>query len=196
MPTVRWKCLCSVSLPTLSPALPNHHRSLPLFYLARTRFHQFILLASNSRRILFQEESPENLSHPRVPACSQVPAIPRGVASSFGGESRCRRTRIPLFSNGETYRWSVQNYPHSDSDYYRCPRRVQGWGTCLCHPIDTLPLRQADTSRQVFITGRPERQICSGFCLAALRPPTDVFKLHEVEHPWSTPILNFSLGHV
>ena len=114
-------------------------------HLAKICFRQFILLASNSRRILFQEESPENLSHPHVPACSQVSAIPRGVASSFGGESRCRQTRIPLFSNGETYRWSVQNYPHSDSDYYRCPRRVQGWGTCLCHPIDTLPLRQADT---------------------------------------------------
>ena len=75
MPTVRWRCLCSVSLPTPSSALPNHHRPLLLFYLARICFHQFILLVSNSRRILFQEECPENLSHPRVPACSQVSAI-------------------------------------------------------------------------------------------------------------------------
>ena len=45
-----------------------------------------------------------------------------------------------------------------------------------------------------FITGRPEQRIRSGFRLVALRLPTDVFKLHEVEHPWSTPILHFSLG--
>ena len=32
-----------------------------------------------------------------------------------------------------------------------------------------------------FITGRPERRIRSGFRLAALRPITEVFKLHDVE---------------
>jgi hypothetical protein len=32
-----------------------------------------------------------------------------------------------------------------------------------------------------FITGRPEPRIRSGFRLAALRPITEVFKLHEVE---------------
>ena len=32
-----------------------------------------------------------------------------------------------------------------------------------------------------FITGRPEPQIRSGFCLESLRPHTDILKLHEVE---------------
>jgi hypothetical protein len=34
-----------------------------------------------------------------------------------------------------------------------------------------------------FITGRPERRIRSGFRLPALRPITEVFKLHDVERP-------------
>ena len=34
-----------------------------------------------------------------------------------------------------------------------------------------------------FITGRPEQRIRSGFRLAALRPITEVFKLHDVERP-------------
>ena len=34
-----------------------------------------------------------------------------------------------------------------------------------------------------FITGRPEHRIRSGFRLPALRPITEVFKLHEVERP-------------
>ena len=34
-----------------------------------------------------------------------------------------------------------------------------------------------------FITGRPEPRIRSGFRLAALRPVTEVFKLHDVERP-------------
>ena len=34
-----------------------------------------------------------------------------------------------------------------------------------------------------FITGRPEQRIRSGFRLAALRPITEVFKLHDVKRP-------------
>jgi hypothetical protein len=34
-----------------------------------------------------------------------------------------------------------------------------------------------------FITGRPEPRVRSGFRLAALRPITEVFKLHDVERP-------------
>ena len=36
---------------------------------------------------------------------------------------------------------------------------------------------------KLFITGQPEPRICSGFHLAALRPITEVLKLHDIKHP-------------
>ena len=47
----------------------------------------------------------------------------------------------------------------------------------LSRYVDQIP------SVKFFITGRPEERIQSGFRLAALRPITEVFKLHEVERP-------------
>ena len=46
--------------------------------------------------------------------------------------------------------------------------------TILSHYVDQIPLFNS-------ITGRPEHWIHSGFRLAALRPITEVFKLHDVE---------------
>ena len=47
----------------------------------------------------------------------------------------------------------------------------------LSRYVDQIP------NVKFFITGRPEPSIRSGFCLAALRPITEVFKLHNVERP-------------
>ena len=47
----------------------------------------------------------------------------------------------------------------------------------LSRYVDRIP------NVKFFITGRPEPQIRSGFRLAALRPITEVFKLHEVKRP-------------
>jgi len=47
--------------------------------------------------------------------------------------------------------------------------------TLSCY-VDQIP------NVKFFITGRPEPRICTGFRLAALRPITEVFKLHDVKH--------------
>jgi len=47
----------------------------------------------------------------------------------------------------------------------------------LSRYVDKIP------NVKFFITGRPEPRIRSGFRLAALRPITEVFKLHDVERP-------------
>jgi len=47
----------------------------------------------------------------------------------------------------------------------------------LSRYVDQIP------NVKFFITGRPEPRIRSGFRLAALRPITEVFKLHDVERP-------------
>ena len=46
----------------------------------------------------------------------------------------------------------------------------------LSRYVDQIP------NVKFFITGRPEPQIHSGFHLAALRPITEVFKLHDIKH--------------
>ena len=46
----------------------------------------------------------------------------------------------------------------------------------LSEHVDQIP------NVKFFITGRPEAQIRSGFCLPSLQPITKEFKLHEVEH--------------
>jgi hypothetical protein len=47
--------------------------------------------------------------------------------------------------------------------------------TILSCYVDEIP------KIRFFITGHPEPQICSGFCLELLQPITEVLKLHEVE---------------